>query len=86
MPDDAALVLGEILELRAVEDADARMRRRVREQQRLEKSLVDPMRRSGVGHQPSSPCSPRRRAAGDGSVMRDSSRPVAEMRQATSLR
>src|SRR5215831_12257957 len=42
---DAALVLDELLDLGAVEHADARMRRHLREQQRLEEGLVDAVRR-----------------------------------------
>ena len=41
---------------------------------------------SAVGHEPSSPFSPRTRPARDGSLMRDSSVPVAETQQDTSLR
>src|SRR5262245_60700437 len=84
---DDVTVLDEFLELGAVEDADARLRRSVREQQRLEMELIDAVAPLRAGGQwPSAPFSPRTRPARDGSLMRDSSAPSTDTHIATSLR
>src|SRR5262245_19715404 len=83
---DALPILGQFLELRAIENADSRLRRGIANKTGSRNNWLMRCGGSGVGHQLSSPCSPHARPARDGNLIRESSMPVAVTQHDTSLR